>query len=169
MSELFTPLPIGPLTLANRIAVAPMCQYSAHDGCADADWHLQHLGGLAHSGAGLVVIEATAVERAGRITHGCLGLWSDDNEQALARVLAGIRRHAPPGVRFAIQLAHAGRKASTRRPWDGDSVLAAHEDPWLTYAPSALPFAADWPTPPNSAPMSPWRGSTATRPASSSP
>jgi 2,4-dienoyl-CoA reductase-like NADH-dependent reductase (Old Yellow Enzyme family) len=94
MTKLFDPLEIGPVEVPNRIAVAPMCQYSAHDGCADVDWHGQHLMNLAMSGAGLVVIEATAVERPGRITHGCLGLWDDATEAGVARMLAAARRFA---------------------------------------------------------------------------
>lgn len=146
-SRLFEPLAIGPVTVPNRIAVAPMCQYSAHDGCADPDWHTQHLMNLAMSGAGLVMIEATAVERRGRITHGCLGLWSDETQDALARALAAARRVALPGTRFGIQLAHAGRKASTQRPWEGGSTLAADADPWTTVSSSAEPFTAGWHTP----------------------
>ncbi len=146
-SKLFEPLAIGPVTVPNRIAVAPMCQYSAHDGCADPDWHTQHLMNLAMSGAGLVMIEATAVERRGRITHGCLGLWSDETQQSLARVLAAARRVALPGTKFGIQLAHAGRKASAQRPWEGGSALAADADPWTTASSSALPFSAGWHTP----------------------
>ncbi|MGA9083857.1 MAG: oxidoreductase, partial [Pseudolabrys sp.] len=90
-STLFTPFRVAGLELANRIVVSPMCQYSADDGCAN-DWHLMHLGMLAHSGASLVIVEATHVERHGRITHGCMGLYSDDNESALARVVAQARR-----------------------------------------------------------------------------
>jgi 2,4-dienoyl-CoA reductase-like NADH-dependent reductase (Old Yellow Enzyme family) len=143
---LFSPLDIGPVQVPNRIAVAPMCQYSAHDGCA-SDWHLQHLMTLAMSGAGLVMLEATAVERAGRITHGCLGLYSDENERALDRVLKAARSVALPGTRFGIQISHAGRKGSSQRPWEGGGPLAAHEDPWTTVAPSALPHDAGWHVP----------------------
>jgi 2,4-dienoyl-CoA reductase-like NADH-dependent reductase (Old Yellow Enzyme family) len=145
-SILFSPLALGPVTVPNRIAVSPMCQYAANDGVA-SDWHLQHLMTLAMSGAGLVVVEATGVERRGRITHGCLGLYSDACEYALARVIAAARSVALPGTKFAIQLAHAGRKASTRFPWQGGGPLAAGEDPWPTIAPSALPFGAEWPLP----------------------
>jgi 2,4-dienoyl-CoA reductase-like NADH-dependent reductase (Old Yellow Enzyme family) len=144
--RLFEKLELGPVELGNRIVVAPMCQYSADDGSA-TDWHLQHLMQLAMSGAGLVMVEATAVERRGRITHHCLGLYSDSNEAALTRVLDAARRVALPGTRFGIQLAHAGRKASARRPWDGGAPLAAGEDPWPTVAPSALPFGDGWPIP----------------------
>ncbi len=145
-SRLFTPLELGPVTLPNRITIAPMCQYSAQDGSAQ-DWHLQHLMSLAMSGAGLVLVEATAVERRGRITHGCLGLYSDDNERALARVLAAARAVALPGTKFGIQIAHAGRKASAQRPWEGGLALPATADPWQTSAPSALPQDERWPTP----------------------
>ena len=146
-SLLFSPLAIGPIQVPNRIAVAPMCQYSGHDGCADPDWHGQHLMNLAMSGAGLVMIEATAVEPRGRISHGCLGLWSDDTQAALARVLAAARRVALPGTRFGIQLAHAGRKGSAQRPWEGGRALAIGSDPWPTVSASAVPFAAGWPVP----------------------
>jgi len=146
-ATLFQPLDIGPVHVPNRIAVAPMCQYSSHDGCAEPDWHTQHLMTLAMSGAGLVMLEATAVERLGRITHHCLGLWSDDTQAALARVLASARRVALPGTRFGIQLGHAGRKASAQRPWEGGRALAAEADPWQTVAPSAVPFTDGWHTP----------------------
>jgi 2,4-dienoyl-CoA reductase-like NADH-dependent reductase (Old Yellow Enzyme family) len=144
--HLFSPLELGPVTLANRIAVSPMCQYSADDGTA-SDWHLQHLMQLGMSGAGLVTVEATGVERAGRITHGCLGLYSDDNEAAIARVLAAARRVAPPGTAFGIQLAHAGRKASSHVPWQGGKPLTAGENAWATVAPSAIPFTEGGPPP----------------------
>ena len=115
-SALFSPFRLAGLELANRIVVSPMCQYSADDGCAN-DWHLMHLGMLAHSGAALVIVEATHVERHGRITHGCLGLYSDDNEAALARVVAQARRMGT--AKFGIQIAHSGRKGSAQRPWEG--------------------------------------------------
>ena len=123
-----------------------MCQYSASDGSA-SDWHLQHLMQLAIGRAGMVVVEATAVERAGRISHGCLGLYSDANEAALARVLDPARRIAAPGTAFAIQLAHAGRKASCQAPFQGGKPLPRGEDPWPTVAPSAVPFADGWHVP----------------------
>ena len=144
--HLFDPLPLGPINLPNRIAVSPMCQYSASDGTA-TDWHLQHLMQLALSRAGMVVVEATGVERSGRITHGCLGLYSDASEAALARVLDAARRVAAPGTCFAIQLAHAGRKASCQRPWEGGRPLGSGEDPWPTSAPSDVPFAEGGPVP----------------------
>lgn len=143
-SVLFSPFRLAGLELANRIVVSPMCQYSAHDGCA-SDWHLMHLGMLANSGAGLVVVEATHVERHGRITHGCLGLYNDENEAALARVIAACRHRGTS--RFGVQLAHAGRKASSQRPWEGGGALKEGEDPWPTIAPSAIPFGANWHTP----------------------
>lgn len=139
MSALFQPIALNGLQLANRVVVAPMCQYSATDGCA-TDWHLQHWAQLGYGGAALVVIEATAVERRGRITHGCLGLYSDDNEATIARTLASVRRFAGH-TRFGVQLAHAGRKASHRVPWQGGDSLPPTEDPWEIVAPSALPFA----------------------------
>lgn len=141
---LFSPIKLAGLELANRLVVSPMCQYSADDGCA-TDWHLMHLGMLAHSGASLVVVEATHVERAGRITHGCLGLYTDDNEAALAHVIAQARRMG--NAKFGIQIAHSGRKGSAHKPWDGVTSLKAGEDPWETIAPSAIPFGDGWQTP----------------------
>jgi 2,4-dienoyl-CoA reductase-like NADH-dependent reductase (Old Yellow Enzyme family) len=146
VSHLFSPLAIGPIELANRIVVSPMCQYSASDGSA-SDWHLQHLMQLALSRAGMVVVEATAVERIGRISHGCLGLYSDANEAALARALDAARRVAAPGTRFAIQLAHAGRKASCQRPWEGGRPLSPTEDAWPMVAPSPVAFTPEGPPP----------------------
>jgi 2,4-dienoyl-CoA reductase-like NADH-dependent reductase (Old Yellow Enzyme family) len=137
MSHLFTPLHLGTLPLENRIIIAPMCQYSANEGSA-TDWHTIHLGSLALSGAGLLILEATAVSPEGRITPADLGLYCDDNEAALARVLAAIRHHSAMPV--AIQLAHAGRKASSRAPWEGGSqILPAEPTGWQTFAPSAIP------------------------------
>jgi len=143
-SALFSPIRLADLELANRIVVSPMCQYSADDGVAN-DWHLNHLGTLSNSGAALLVIEATGIERRGRITHGCLGLYSDDCEAALARVVAHCRRHGT--AKLGIQLAHAGRKASAQRPWEGAQPLQSREDAWETIAPSALPFGPNWPSP----------------------
>lgn len=139
MSQLFQPYSIGAMSLANRIAIAPMCQYSAVDGSA-TDWHMIHLGNLALSGAGLLILEATAVSPEGRISPFDLGLYSDDNEQALARVLGAIRAHSPIAV--AMQVGHAGRKASSQAPWDGGrQILPADPLGWKTVAPSALPHA----------------------------
>ncbi|MBL8472193.1 MAG: NADH:flavin oxidoreductase/NADH oxidase [Rhodocyclaceae bacterium] len=139
MSALFSPYDLGGLRLANRIVIAPMCQYSAENGSA-TDWHMMHLGQLAMSGAAMLIIEATGVEPEGRITPGCLGLWSDENAAALGRVLAAIRKYSP--IRVAIQLAHAGRKGSSRAPWDGGTLLAPEDGGWRPCAPSALPHAA---------------------------
>ena len=141
MSSLFTSIRLADLELSNRIVVAPMCQYSADDGCAN-NWHLGHLGMLVNSGAALVVVEATHVERHGRITHGCLGLYSDESEAALARVVAHCRRIGT--AKLGIQLAHAGRKASAQRPWEGGQALAPGADPWETIAPSPLAFGGGW-------------------------
>jgi 2,4-dienoyl-CoA reductase-like NADH-dependent reductase (Old Yellow Enzyme family) len=137
---------MGPVSLPNRIVVSPMCQYSADDGDA-SDWHLQHLMQLAMSGAALVMVEATAVSRSGRITPGCLGLYTDSNEQALARVLAAARKVAIPGTRFGIQIGHAGRKASSQRPWEGGRPLGESEGAWQTEGPSAVPFVPGGPAP----------------------
>jgi 2,4-dienoyl-CoA reductase-like NADH-dependent reductase (Old Yellow Enzyme family) len=132
-------LQIGALALANRIIIAPMCQYSASEGSA-GDWHLIHLGHLALSGAGLLIVEATAVSAEGRITEADLGLYSDANEAALARVLGAVRAHAP--IRIGMQLAHAGRKASSRVPWQGGAQVPLGEPgSWRAVAPSALPHA----------------------------
>ena len=136
MSTLFSPYSIGSLHLKNRIVIAPMCQYSAVDGAA-TDWHLIHLGHLALSGAGLLIIEATAVEDIGRITPGCLGLWSDATESALKRVLQAVRAHSRMPI--AIQLGHAGRKASSHVPWQGGQLIAPEQGGWRPVAPSALP------------------------------
>src|SRR6202022_165769 len=130
---------VAGLDLLNRIVIAPMCQYSADEGCA-TDWHVSHLGHLALSGAALLTIEATAVLPEGRISPRDLGLWSDETEAALARTLASARRWSDMPI--AIQLAHAGRKASTRVPWEGGAQIAPHEPGgWQTVAPSPLPFA----------------------------
>jgi len=141
MSQLFQPLRIGALDLVNRIVIAPMCQYSADEGRA-TDWHMIHLGSLALSGAGLLITEATAVSPEGRITPTDLGLYSDETEAALGRVLRAIRAHSAMPV--AAQLAHAGRKASSRAPWDGGLQIAPGEPGgWQTEAPSALPHGED--------------------------
>jgi 2,4-dienoyl-CoA reductase-like NADH-dependent reductase (Old Yellow Enzyme family) len=138
-SKLFEPLAVGGLTLANRIVIAPMCQYSAVDGCM-TDWHTIHLGHLALSGASLLTIEATAVVPEGRITYGDTGLWDDATEAAMAGVLASVRRWSDMPI--ALQLAHAGRKASTEKPWFGGRQIAPGEpNGWQTVAPSPLPFA----------------------------
>jgi 2,4-dienoyl-CoA reductase-like NADH-dependent reductase (Old Yellow Enzyme family) len=137
--KLFEPMRIGTLELSNRIIIAPMCQYSAEDGCM-TDWHLIHLGQLALSGAALLTIEATAVLPEARISWADVGLWNDANEAAIARTLKSVRRWS--NIPIAIQLAHAGRKASTEVPWQGGAQIQP-PDPhgWQTVAPSSLPFA----------------------------
>lgn len=146
-AQLFTPVELGGVTLPNRIVVSPMCQYSAVDGSAQP-WHQVHYGMLAMSGAGLLCLEATHVEREGRITQGCLGLYSDENEAALKPVIDWVRGWMP-GVKLGVQLAHAGRKASAQRPWKGGGPLTqadAPDLPWTTCGPSALAYdpAARW-------------------------
>jgi 2,4-dienoyl-CoA reductase-like NADH-dependent reductase (Old Yellow Enzyme family) len=143
-SHLFMPVRIGGQEFANRIVVSPMCQYSGMHGSA-TDWHFVHLGSLAMSGAGLLVVEATAVQESGRITHGDLGLYNDDNEAALHRVLGFCRRHG--SAKLGIQLAHAGRKASAQAPWEGGGSLGPDADPWSTVSASAIPFAEGWHVP----------------------
>ncbi|TPI83337.1 NADH:flavin oxidoreductase/NADH oxidase [Mesorhizobium sp. B2-8-9] len=145
-SSLFQPITLGGLTFPNRIAVAPMCQYSAEDGSA-SDWHLHHWMNLAMSGAGMVTVEMTDVERRGRISHGCLGLYSDDNEAAAKRTLDAARRVAAPATKFGVQLAHAGRKASNRKPWEGGGPLQPGEDPWQTVSASAIAYDTGWNVP----------------------
>ena len=140
-ARLFTPLRVGTLELQNRIVIAPMCQYSAENGCM-TDWHLIHLGHLALSGAALLTIEATAVLPEGRITYADVGLYSDESEAAMARVLGAIRRWS--NIPIAIQLAHAGRKASTEIPWlGGAQILTGQPNGWQTVAPSSTAFAAN--------------------------
>jgi 2,4-dienoyl-CoA reductase-like NADH-dependent reductase (Old Yellow Enzyme family) len=137
MTMLFSPYSLGPLELSNRITIAPMCQYSAVDGLA-TDWHMIHLGSLALSGAALITLEATAVVPEGRISPNDLGLWSDAHADALAPVLAAMRRHSP--IKIGIQLSHAGRKASTNVPWDGGAQISPDAaNGWQTEGPSAVP------------------------------
>ncbi|WP_395709525.1 NADH:flavin oxidoreductase/NADH oxidase [Reyranella sp.] len=146
--HLFTPVEIGGITLPNRIVVSPMCQYAAVDGSAQP-WHHVNYGMMAMSGAGLLCLEATHVEREGRITQGCLGLYSDDNEAALKPVVDWVRAWMPD-VKLAVQLAHAGRKASAQRPWKGGGPLTrsdAPDLPWTTFSASAVPYDAKWHTP----------------------
>jgi 2,4-dienoyl-CoA reductase-like NADH-dependent reductase (Old Yellow Enzyme family) len=138
MSALFTPVRVGVLELANRVVIAPMCQYSAANGCM-TDWHLIHLGHLALSGAALLTIEATAVVPEGRITYADVGLWNDETEAAIARTLDSIWRWSD--IPIAIQLAHAGRKASTEVPWKGGVQIAPDgANGWQTFAPSPIPY-----------------------------
>jgi len=142
MSALFTPFRLKDAQLRNRIAIPPMCQYSAEDGVT-TDWHLPHYAGLARGGAGLVIVEATAVSPEGRISPGCTGIWSDEQAEGLARIAAAIKAAgAVPG----IQIAHAGRKASANRPWEGDDHIA-DGDPrgWQTIAPSAIAYGQGLP------------------------
>jgi 2,4-dienoyl-CoA reductase-like NADH-dependent reductase (Old Yellow Enzyme family) len=143
--RLFTPIALRAVTARNRIAISPMCQYSATDGFAD-DWHLVHLGKFAQGGAGIVFVEATAVEARGRITHGDTGIWSEAHVKPLARIAAFL---AANGAVPAIQLAHAGRKASMQRPWYGNGPLGAADvargdKPWGVVAPSPIPLDPGW-------------------------
>lgn len=140
-SKLFEPIRIGGSTLANRIVIAPMCTYSAVDGKM-TDWHLMHLGMLAQSGAGVLTIEATAVLPEGRISYADVGLWDDETEAAMERVLKGIRAYSDMPI--AVQLAHAGRKASTAKPWEGGKQIPpGTANGWQTVSASELPFASD--------------------------
>ena len=143
-SVLFSPIRLAGLELENRIAVSPMCQHSADDGAA-SDWHMTHLGMLANSGAGLLMVEMTDVERDGRISPGCLGLYSDACEAALLRVVKHCRRIG--SAKLGVQLAHAGRKGSTSRPWEGGQPLKPGNGAWETLGPSAIPFGEGWPAP----------------------
>lgn len=145
MSQLFTPLRLGQLELSNRIVIAPMCQYSADEGRA-TDWHEIHLGNLSQSGAGLLILEATAVLPEGRISYADLGLWDDATEQALSRVLKAIKLYSD--MPLGIQFAHAGRKASTHKPWDGGGSIAPDsEHGWQTVSASDQPFLDTDPLP----------------------
>ncbi|MCB1791238.1 MAG: NADH:flavin oxidoreductase/NADH oxidase [Gammaproteobacteria bacterium] len=138
--RLFTPLSLRGVTLPNRVVVSPMCQYSAVEGCAQ-DWHLMHLGNLAVSGNGMLIMEMTNVAAQGRITPHCMGLYDDACEQALARVIGFCRAHSHSVL--AVQLAHAGRKASTRPPWVGRAALKPEDGGWQPLAPSAVAASAD--------------------------
>ena len=144
-ATLFTPITVGNVTLANRIVIAPMCQYSAVDGRM-TDWHLIHLGHLALSGAALLTIEATAVLPEGRITYADVGLWSDETEEAIGRTVESVRRWSRMPI--AIQLAHAGRKASSEVPWKGGGPFSPdHPNGWQTVSASPLPYDEKWHTP----------------------
>jgi len=144
MTHLFAPLPIRSVTFSNRIFVSPMCEYSSTDGFAN-DWHLVHLGSRAVGGAGLVFTEATAVTPEGRISPEDLGIWKDDHVEMLARIVRFV--HAQGSV-VGMQLAHAGRKGSTYRPWSGHGAVPTERGGWSNVvAPSAVPFAADYPHP----------------------
>ena len=144
-AELLQPIRLRDLEIANRIVVSPMCQYSAVDGSA-TDWHLVHLGQFAISGAGLVIMEATHVEKRGRITQGCLGLYSDENEAALERVVAFFKQHG--GARLGLQLSHSGRKGSAHLPWQHrGQPLSPEEGAWETVSASTIAHDAGWPAP----------------------
>jgi len=142
-ASLFTPLKIRDITLRNRIAVSPMCQYSAEEGFAN-DWHLVHLGSRAVGGAGLVLMEATAVEARGRISPADTGIWKNEHVEPLSRITRFLRAQ---GAAAGVQLAHAGRKASTPAPWQGGRVLAPESGGWRPVAPSAVPFHPGEPAP----------------------
>jgi NADPH2 dehydrogenase len=144
MSALFSPIRLRSLELPNRIVISPMCQYSGVDGRAQT-WHTVHLGQLALSGAGMLVVEATAVEPIGRITPGCLGLYDDATEEALGRAADAVREVSP--IRLAIQIGHAGRKGSSGRPWDGGQLIPADAGGWQPVGPSALPQLETEPPP----------------------
>lgn len=144
MPHLFEPLSLRQVTFPNRVFVSPMCQYSAADGLTN-DWHFVHLGSRAVGGAGLVMTEATAVTPEGRISPQDLGLWSDRHVEGLARIVDFVHAH---GSVAGIQLAHAGRKASTHRPWSGEGAVPVEDGGWETVvAPSAVPFASTYPMP----------------------
>jgi 2,4-dienoyl-CoA reductase-like NADH-dependent reductase (Old Yellow Enzyme family) len=136
MSHLFDPLTIKSITLRNRIGISPMCMYSSDDGVAH-DWHLVHLGARAAGGAGLVIAEATAVSPEGRITPGDAGIWDEKHIEPLARINRFVKQQ---GAVSGIQLAHAGRKASAARPWEGGAHLPENAGGWVTVAPSAIAF-----------------------------
>jgi 2,4-dienoyl-CoA reductase-like NADH-dependent reductase (Old Yellow Enzyme family) len=143
IAHLFSPLTLRGVTLRNRIAVSPMCQYSSDDGFA-TDWHLVHLGSRAIGGAGMVMMEATAVEARGRISPADHGIWKDEHVEFLSRITAFLKQH---GSVAGIQLAHAGRKASTRRPWEGGAAIPESEGGWQTVGPSPIPFRPGDPPP----------------------
>jgi len=143
MAQIFDPLPIRGITLQNRIAVSPMCQYSSEDGFAN-DWHLVHLGSRATGGASIVFTEATAVTAEGRISPEDLGIWKDAHIEFLARI---ARFLAGQGVVPAMQLAHAGRKGSTQRPWDGPNAVPMEKGGWVPLAPSAVAYSETYPMP----------------------
>jgi anthraniloyl-CoA monooxygenase len=147
---LFAPLRVGGVVLPNRVVVSPMCQYSATEGLIN-DWHLVHLGSRAVGGAGLVLTEMTNVSAVGRITHGCAGLYTDEQTQAFKRVVDFVHQHSM--AKIGIQLAHAGRKASSQLPWRGDSYLKGDEQPWAVLSPSDFPFKKGAPVPKQMSPL----------------
>ena len=140
-SKLFSPIKLREVTVPNRVVLSPMCQYSAVDG-VPSDWHILHLGSFAASGIGLLIAEATGVEDIGRITLGCPGLYNDEQEESFSRIFDICRKYG--GAKLGMQLAHAGRKASTKFPWEGGKPLTKSEGAWETIAPSADPFSEGW-------------------------
>jgi len=140
-THLFSPISLNQVDLSNRIVVSPMCQYMANNGSAN-DWHLMHYGQLSMGAGGLLIFEATHIAPEARISHRCLGLYSDENESAIKRVVDFCKNHG--AAKLGIQLAHAGRKASAHTPFEGVAPLGPDENPWLTLAPSALAYAPDW-------------------------
>lgn len=143
MSALFSPLALREVTLRNRIAVSPMCQYSSHDGFA-SDWHLVHLGSRAVGGAALVLTEAIAVTTEGRISPQDLGIWKDEHVEQLARIARFVSER---GAAWGTQLAHAGRKGSTKRPWEGTGAVAPADGGWVPLGPADAPFDDGYPAP----------------------
>lgn len=144
MSKLFSPIVIGTQQLENRIVIPPMCQYSAKDGLA-TDWHLMHYGSLSHSGAGLMILEATAVCPEGRLSPFDLGLWGDKQQQAMASLISSIRQYSKMPI--AVQLVHAGRKASMPASWQQEKHVPAEQGGWQTVAPSAIAFDTNYDLP----------------------
>ena len=143
-AQLFSPFALGSVTLPNRIVVSPMCQYMSANGCA-TDWHIMSLGQYAMGAGGLIITEATHVSPIGRITPRCMGLYSDDNEQSVKRVVDFCRQYGV--AKIGVQLAHAGRKGSAHTPFEGGKALGSGEGAWTTVAPSALPFGPGWHVP----------------------
>jgi 2,4-dienoyl-CoA reductase-like NADH-dependent reductase (Old Yellow Enzyme family) len=143
-SVLFSPFTMRGMTLPNRVVVSPMCQYNSNDGTAN-DWHLMHIGQFVLGGFGLIIAEMTNINAVGRITHKCAGLYSDDNEKALKRVVDFARQYGPS--KLGVQIGHAGRKGSTKPPALGGNPLTKEENAWETVAPSAIPYGEGWHVP----------------------
>lgn len=144
MSKLFSPIKVGAQCFENRIVIPPMCQYSAQNGLA-GDWHLMHYGSLSHSGAGLMILEATAICPEGRLSPFDLGLWGDEQAQAMKSLITSIRKYSQMPI--AIQLVHAGRKASMPKPWQEEKYVPVEQGGWQTVAPSSIAFAENYDTP----------------------
>ncbi|WP_392558579.1 NADH:flavin oxidoreductase/NADH oxidase [Orbus mooreae] len=144
MSKLFSPIKIGAQNFENRIVIPPMCQYSATNGLV-SDWHLMHYGSLSHSGAGLMILEATSVCPEGRLSPFDLGIWGDEQEQAMASLVSSIRQYSKMPI--TIQLVHAGRKASMPAPWQEEKHVPVSQGGWQTVAPSAIAFDTNYDTP----------------------